>query len=57
MPDLGKYASDIYAAYGITFVLLVALLVHSVWRAKRVKTQLIAAEARLSAAKDEASNG
>lgn len=46
MPDLGKYAGDVYAAYGITFLLLAGLIVSSLRRSKRVKRQLAEAEER-----------
>ncbi|WP_425354958.1 heme exporter protein CcmD [Oceaniglobus trochenteri] len=44
MPDLGKYAAEVYAAYGATFVLL-AVLVALTWaRAARIRRQLQQAE-------------
>ncbi len=46
MPDLGKYAADVLSAYGVTIVLLVALVVWSWVRARRVRAELRALEAR-----------
>lgn len=46
MPDLGKYAADVLAAYGVTFALLAALVWHSLARSRAVKRQLAEAEAR-----------
>ncbi|WP_114284632.1 heme exporter protein CcmD [Candidatus Halocynthiibacter alkanivorans] len=50
MPDLGKYSFEVLSAYGVTFVLLAALVLVSVWRARQMKTRLEAAEARRSTA-------
>jgi len=44
MPDLGGYAGPVLAAYGVTVVLLVGLVVVSWWRANRVKRDLSDAE-------------
>ncbi|RPE71227.1 heme exporter protein D [Pacificibacter maritimus] len=46
MPDLGKYASDVLAAYGITAALLLGLIALSVVQSSRVKKRLKAAEER-----------
>jgi heme exporter protein D len=46
MPDLGKYTGDVFAAYGITFVLLGGLIALSIIRAARIKKRLQAAEER-----------
>ncbi|GAA3872610.1 heme exporter protein CcmD [Celeribacter arenosi] len=47
MPDLGKYATDVYAAYAISLLLLAGLIWRTIARARAVKKQLAAAEARL----------
>lgn len=47
MPDLGAYAVEVISAYVVSLALLVALVVYSVWRGKRVKRALQDAEARL----------
>ena len=46
MPDLGKYALEVGLAYGLSGVLLLALVALSVMRAGRVRRALDAAEAR-----------
>jgi heme exporter protein D len=46
MPDLGKYAGDVLAAYGITFVLLGGLIALSLRTSAKVKKRLKSAEER-----------
>lgn len=46
MVDLGQYAVPVLSAYAGTIVLLVGLVGASIWRARRVKRQLDAVEAR-----------
>lgn len=46
MPDLGKYASTVLSAYAISLTLLVAIIALSLWRARRMRRKLDAAEAR-----------
>ena len=46
IPDLGKYADTVLSAYGVTFLLLGGIIGLSLWRARRVKARLAAAEAR-----------
>ncbi|MCA0919672.1 heme exporter protein CcmD [Pseudooceanicola nanhaiensis] len=48
MPDLGKYAGAVLSAYGASLGLIVVLVAASLWRARRVKAQLAAVEARRS---------
>lgn len=48
MPDLGKYAGDVYMAYGITLALLAGLIWRSLARSAKVKRQLKDAEDRRS---------
>jgi heme exporter protein D len=49
MPDLGKYAVTVLAAYGATIVLL-GLLVFATWaQSRRAKARLAETEARRAA--------
>ncbi|WP_420796854.1 heme exporter protein CcmD [Alkalilacustris brevis] len=46
MPDLGRYAAEVLAAYGVS-ALIMALLVGGIWlRGTRMKRQLAEIEAR-----------
>lgn len=47
MPDLGRYADAVLAAYGVTLALIVLLVAVSWWRAARVRGELAQLEARL----------
>ncbi|MDP1667657.1 heme exporter protein CcmD [Phaeovulum sp.] len=49
MPELGKYAVTVMSAYGVTVVLLLALVVQSLWRSARIKRALDAQEKRMGA--------
>jgi heme exporter protein D len=46
MPDLGKYATAVLSAYGVSLLLLVAIVALTWLRARRVRKKLEAAEAR-----------
>ncbi len=46
MPDLGKYALEVELAYGLSAVLLAALVAISLVRAARIRRALERAEAR-----------
>lgn len=46
MPDLGKYAFAVVASYGVSVVLLVAIVALTLWHGARVRRQLKAIEAR-----------
>ncbi|PRX37894.1 heme exporter protein D [Meinhardsimonia xiamenensis] len=46
MPDLGKYALAVLSAYGVSLVLIAAIVAQSVLRARRVRRELEKAEAR-----------
>lgn len=46
MPDLGKYAVTVIAAYGATIVLLAALVGATLWRARAVRAALARQEDR-----------
>ncbi len=40
MPDLGKYAVEVLAAYGVTLVLLAGIVALSLYQARRSKRDL-----------------
>lgn len=46
MPDLGKYAAEVLAAYGITTMLLIGIVALTLWRGVRIKKALARAEGR-----------
>lgn len=46
MPDLGKYAFAVLASYGLSFVILAALIGASLWRGAQVRAALRQVEAR-----------
>jgi heme exporter protein D len=46
IPDLGKYAAEVLAAWGATLAILAAVTAASLWRARVVRRALEAAEAR-----------
>ena len=46
MPELGKYAGAVLSSYAVSLLLLVALVVWSVARARRVKRMLDEVEGR-----------
>jgi heme exporter protein D len=46
MPDLGKYAGAVLSSYGISLLLLAAIVALSLWRGARVRRQLEEVEAR-----------
>ena len=56
MPDLGKYASEVLSAYGVSIVLIAALVVLSLWQSKRTKAELARIDARLRRAEAEGQN-
>lgn len=47
MPELGKYAATVLGAYGAALGLLVALVVASLWRGRRVRADLARVEERM----------
>ena len=49
MPDLGKYGETIMTAYAATIILVAAIVVLSIVRARKVKRQLAELEARRNA--------
>ena len=46
MPELGKYGETILTAYAATIILVAAIVVLSIVRARKVKRQLAELEAR-----------
>ncbi|WP_372614314.1 heme exporter protein CcmD [Aquicoccus sp.] len=46
MPDLGKYAEAVLSSYAVSILLIVALVVLSVRRSRKVKAQLDDIETR-----------
>ena len=46
MPDLGKYAEAVLSAYGISIVLIIALVAVSLWQSRRAKAALQEVEKR-----------
>lgn len=46
IPDLGKYAVAVLASYGMTILLLAALVGFSLWRGARIRQALRDVEAR-----------
>jgi heme exporter protein D len=46
MPDLGTYAVPVLSSYGVSLVLLVAVIVASIWKARRVRARLEEVESR-----------
>ena len=46
MPDLGQYATEVLSAYGAAIVLLLAIVIASVWKARRTRAKLDDVEAR-----------
>jgi heme exporter protein D len=47
MPDLGRYAATVLAAYGAALALLAALVAVSWWQSARVRRRLAQLEARM----------
>jgi len=46
IPELGKYALPVLSAYGATIGLLLALVLASIWRGRRVRAEMRALEKR-----------
>ncbi|RMA43368.1 heme exporter protein CcmD [Rhodophyticola porphyridii] len=46
MPDLGQYATEVLTAYAGSLALLIAVVVMSVWKARRVQRRLMSVEQR-----------
>lgn len=46
IPDLGKYATEVLAAYGVSLVLLIGIVLTTLRRSRRVRAQLAEVEAR-----------
>lgn len=48
MVDLGKYAGTVLAAYGVTLLLLAALVALTLWQGARTRRALDAQEQRMA---------
>nr|WP_170610199.1 heme exporter protein CcmD [uncultured Ruegeria sp.] len=48
IPDLGKYADTVLSAYAASIVLLVALVVFSVLRGRKVRAEMEKIEQRMT---------
>ncbi len=48
IPDLGKYADTVLSAYAASIFLLIALVVFSVLRGRKVRAEMDATEQRMS---------
>ncbi|MDO9637439.1 MAG: heme exporter protein CcmD [Pseudotabrizicola sp.] len=46
IPDLGRYAVAVLSSYGVSLLLLAALVALTLWQGRRVKRQLDEVEAR-----------
>jgi heme exporter protein D len=46
MPDLGQYAAEVLSAYAASILLLVAIVIASIWKARRVLRRLTDVEER-----------
>ena len=57
MPELGKYASEVYAAYGATAILLAILIAMTLRKSRRVHDALTQVEQRREAIKKAENNG
>lgn len=53
MPELGKYAFTVLASYGVTAVVLAALIALTLWRGRAVRRDLAQAEGRIAGKRDE----
>ncbi len=47
MVELGKYAATVLSAYGVTLVLIGALVLVTLWQSRRVRQALEAQEKRM----------
>lgn len=57
MPDLGKYATEVLLAYGVSIAFLVGMVWASVARARKVKARLDAVEAQQQQARSGQGDG
>lgn len=46
MPDLGKYGETVLSAYGVSILLLVAVVGLSLWRGRKIRAALAEVEER-----------
>lgn len=57
MPELGKYASEVFTAYGVTALLLAALIAMTLRKSRRVSAALREVEDRRETVQKENQNG
>ena len=50
MPDLGSYTVPVLSSYAVSLGLLIAVVVASIWKARRVRARLEEVETRRSRA-------
>ncbi|WP_171099817.1 MULTISPECIES: heme exporter protein CcmD [unclassified Ruegeria] len=48
IPDLGKYADTVLSAYAVSILLLIGLVVFSLLRGRKVRTQMEQVEQRVT---------
>ncbi|MEX0308217.1 MAG: heme exporter protein CcmD [Ruegeria sp.] len=48
IPDLGKYSDTVLSAYGASILLLIALVVFSILRGRKVRAEMEKVEQRMS---------
>ncbi|PWK62127.1 heme exporter protein CcmD [Roseicyclus mahoneyensis] len=46
MPDLGTYAVPVLSSYGVSLILLFAVIAASIWKARRIRARLEQVESR-----------
>jgi len=46
MPDLGQYTAEVLSAYAVTILPIVAIVILSIWKARRTKARLEDVEGR-----------
>jgi heme exporter protein D len=46
MPDLGTYAVPVLSSYAVSIALLIAVVLGSIWKARRVRARLEEVETR-----------
>ena len=46
MPDLGKYATEVLSAYGVSVVLLLAIIGLTLWQSRKARAELQRLDAR-----------
>ncbi|EBA16335.1 hypothetical protein RSK20926_21455 [Roseobacter sp. SK209-2-6] len=47
LPDLGKYSETVFSAYASSIALLIALVLFTLWRGRRVRREMEQLEERM----------